>query len=114
MFTANAFALPGLRALFFLVTGLLDRLVYLSTGLTLNYSPDAWPPGGWTGFLSNCQAQRRRNRFKTIVLALDGSENSQRATPVAAELAKQNGGKIVIAHVEERIAAKGGADLYAR
>jgi len=35
VFTANAFALVGLRALFFLVTGLLDRLVYLSTGLSL-------------------------------------------------------------------------------
>jgi tellurite resistance protein TerC len=32
---ANAFALLGLRALFFLVTGLLDRLVYLSIGLAL-------------------------------------------------------------------------------
>jgi tellurite resistance protein TerC len=32
---ANAFALLGLRALFFLVSGLLDRLVYLSTGLSL-------------------------------------------------------------------------------
>jgi tellurite resistance protein TerC len=30
---ANAFALLDLRALFFLVQGLLDRLVYLSTGL---------------------------------------------------------------------------------
>jgi TerC family integral membrane protein len=35
VFTANAFALLGLRALYFLVTGLLDRLVYLSTGLAL-------------------------------------------------------------------------------
>ncbi len=35
VFTANAFALLGLRPLFFLVTGLLDRLVYLSTGLAL-------------------------------------------------------------------------------
>jgi tellurite resistance protein TerC len=33
VFTANAFALLGLRALFFLVRGLLDRLVYLSAGL---------------------------------------------------------------------------------
>ena len=33
VFAANAFALLGLRALFFLVKGLLDRLVYLSTGL---------------------------------------------------------------------------------
>ncbi|MEK6438563.1 TerC/Alx family metal homeostasis membrane protein [Pseudonocardia sp. T1-2H] len=35
VFVANAFALLGLRALFFLVKGLLDRLVYLSVGLSL-------------------------------------------------------------------------------
>ncbi len=35
VFAANAFALLGLRALFFLVKGLLDRLVYISTGLSL-------------------------------------------------------------------------------
>jgi tellurite resistance protein TerC len=35
VFVANAFALMGLRALFFLVKGLLDRLVYLSTGLAI-------------------------------------------------------------------------------
>ena len=33
VFTANAFALLGMRALYFLVVGLLDRLVYLSLGL---------------------------------------------------------------------------------
>src|SRR3954466_302096 len=35
VFAANAFALLGLRALYFLVTGLLERLVYPSTGLSL-------------------------------------------------------------------------------
>lgn len=35
VFTANAFALMGLRQLFFLLGGLLDRLVYLSYGLSL-------------------------------------------------------------------------------
>ncbi len=35
VFTANAFALLGLRPLYFLVKGLLDKLVYLSTGLAL-------------------------------------------------------------------------------
>lgn len=35
VFAANAFALLGLRALFFLVKGLLDRLGYLSTGLSI-------------------------------------------------------------------------------
>ena len=35
VFVANAFALLGLRALYFLVQGLLDRLIYLSTGLAV-------------------------------------------------------------------------------
>jgi tellurite resistance protein TerC len=35
VFAANAFALLGLRALYFLVTGLLDRLVYLAAGLAI-------------------------------------------------------------------------------
>jgi tellurite resistance protein TerC len=35
VFVANAFALLGLRALYFLVKGLLDRLVYLSSGLAI-------------------------------------------------------------------------------
>ena len=35
VFTANAFALMGLRQLYFLVGGLLDRLVYLSFGLAI-------------------------------------------------------------------------------
>lgn len=33
VFTANAFSLLGLRRLYFLIDGLLDRLVYLSYGL---------------------------------------------------------------------------------
>jgi nucleotide-binding universal stress UspA family protein len=45
--------------------------------------------------------------YKTIVLALDGSEGSSRAVPHAVELAKASGGKIVIAHVEEPMVAKG-------
>jgi TerC family integral membrane protein len=35
VFASNAFALLGLRALFSLVAGMLDRLIYLSTGLAL-------------------------------------------------------------------------------
>ena len=35
VFSANAFALLGLRQLFFLIDGLLDRLVYLSYGLSV-------------------------------------------------------------------------------
>ena len=35
VFTANAAALLGLRALYFLLKGLLDKLIYLSTGLAI-------------------------------------------------------------------------------
>ena len=49
--------------------------------------------------------------FKSIVLALDGSETAKRGIPIAIELAKEGKGKIVIAHVEERMATKGRAPL---
>ena len=35
LFQANAFALLGLRALYFLLAGLLDKLIYLSLGLSV-------------------------------------------------------------------------------
>ena len=46
--------------------------------------------------------------LNTIVLALDGSDGAKKAIPVAAELAKQEGAKLVLAHVTEYLAAKGG------
>jgi nucleotide-binding universal stress UspA family protein len=49
--------------------------------------------------------------FKSIVLALDGSEGAKRGIPIAVELAKAGEAKIVIAHVEERMATKGRAPL---
>lgn len=45
--------------------------------------------------------------FKTIVLATDGSEGAEKAERVAVELARENGAKLVLAHIDERIAAKG-------
>jgi nucleotide-binding universal stress UspA family protein len=51
--------------------------------------------------------------FKTIVLALDGSDGSRRATPFALELAQRDNGKIVVAHVEEEIVGKGGGPIHA-
>jgi len=51
--------------------------------------------------------------FKTIVLALDGSDGSKEAVPLAVELAKRDGAKIVIAHVEEDIVGKGGGAIHA-
>jgi nucleotide-binding universal stress UspA family protein len=51
--------------------------------------------------------------FKTIVLALDGSEGSEHAAPVAAELAKRDGAKLVIAHAEQDVVGKGGGPVPA-
>jgi nucleotide-binding universal stress UspA family protein len=58
-------------------------------------------------------ADEEESMFKTIVLALDGSEASQKATPVAAELARENGARIVIAHIEEDVVGKGGGPVAA-
>jgi nucleotide-binding universal stress UspA family protein len=46
--------------------------------------------------------------FGTIVLGLDGSEGSRQAVPVATELAKRYDARLVVVHVDERIATKGG------
>ena len=51
--------------------------------------------------------------FKTIVLALDGSDGSRRAIPLAVELAKRDNAKLVVAHVEEDIIGKGGGPIKA-
>jgi nucleotide-binding universal stress UspA family protein len=44
--------------------------------------------------------------FKTIVLAVDGSESSDRALQYAADLAKESGGRIVAVHIKELIAGR--------
>lgn len=51
--------------------------------------------------------------FKTIVLGLDGSEGSKRTIPFAAELARGEGARLVIAYVEEDIIGKGGGPIEA-
>jgi nucleotide-binding universal stress UspA family protein len=51
--------------------------------------------------------------FNTIVLALDGSDGARRAIPLAVELAQRDNARIVIVHVDERIAGKGGGDIHA-
>lgn len=51
--------------------------------------------------------------FKTIVLALDGSEASRQAIAMAAELARRDDAKVVVAHVEEDVIGKGGGPIHA-
>ena len=51
--------------------------------------------------------------FKTIVLALDGSDESRQAIPLATELARQNGARIVVAHVQEDVVGKSGGPIVA-
>ena len=45
--------------------------------------------------------------FTSIVVGSDGSENAHEALEVAAELAKRDGAKLVIAHVDEHLVGKG-------
>jgi tellurite resistance protein TerC len=55
VFAANAFAVLGLRALYFLLAGMMDRFVYLSHGLALILAVigakmlliDVWHPPIW-------------------------------------------------------------------
>jgi len=51
--------------------------------------------------------------FKTIVLATDGSDGANRASELAAGLAKADGAKLIVAHVAEHTIGKGGGDLRA-
>jgi nucleotide-binding universal stress UspA family protein len=49
--------------------------------------------------------------FKKIVVALDGSDGSRAAIPLAAELAERGGAQLVIVHVEERVVGKAGGPV---
>jgi len=49
--------------------------------------------------------------FKTIVVAMDGSEGSRQACSVAAEMARDEGAKLVLVHVAEHTIGKGGGDV---
>jgi nucleotide-binding universal stress UspA family protein len=52
--------------------------------------------------------------FKTILVGVDGSEGSRPAIPMAADLARRYGARLVLAHVDERIPGKGGTSpVYA-
>jgi nucleotide-binding universal stress UspA family protein len=46
--------------------------------------------------------------FNTILLALDGSEAAERAIPLAEDLARHDGGRIIVGHVRELLAGRGG------
>ena len=47
------------------------------------------------------------------MLALDGSEGSRHAIPLAVELARRDNAKLVVVHVEEEIIGKGGGPILA-
>ena len=46
--------------------------------------------------------------FKTLLVGLDGSPDSEAAIPVAADIARSYDALVVLCHVEERVAGKGG------
>jgi nucleotide-binding universal stress UspA family protein len=47
--------------------------------------------------------------FQKVLLAVDGSEHSAKAVPVAADIAKKSDGEVVVFHAREFLLAKGGA-----
>jgi nucleotide-binding universal stress UspA family protein len=49
--------------------------------------------------------------FRTIAIGLDGSEGAKKAIPFAVELARRDGAKLILAHVEEDIPGKGGGPI---
>lgn len=51
--------------------------------------------------------------FKSIVVGLDGSDQSKHALGFAAGLAREAGAKLIVAHVEEDIVGKGGGPIHA-
>ena len=50
--------------------------------------------------------------FDSILLAVDGSETSGKAIPIAADVAKRYGAEVVVLHVREReVSVEGAFDL---
>jgi nucleotide-binding universal stress UspA family protein len=46
--------------------------------------------------------------FEKIVLAVDGSEQSRKAVPLAADLAKKSDAEVIVVHVREHVVDLGG------
>ena len=51
--------------------------------------------------------------FKTIVWATDGSPNADKALPVAKAIAQESQAPLVVVHVVQRFATKGGLAVHA-
>ena len=47
--------------------------------------------------------------FQKVLLAVDGSEHSSKAVPVAADIARKSDGEVLVFHVREYTIARGGA-----
>jgi len=45
--------------------------------------------------------------FQKVLLAVDGSDHSGRAVPIAIEIAKRWGGEVIVFHAREHVAARG-------
>jgi nucleotide-binding universal stress UspA family protein len=50
-----------------------------------------------------------RDVFEKVLLAVDGSEYSAKAVPVAAEIAKKSNGEVLVFHAREYVVARGGS-----
>jgi nucleotide-binding universal stress UspA family protein len=50
-----------------------------------------------------------RDVFEKVLLAVDGSEDSAKAVPVAADIAKKSNGEVLVFHAREYVVARGGS-----
>jgi nucleotide-binding universal stress UspA family protein len=58
---------------------------------------------GWRTLESPSRLGKETSVFKKIVVATDGSEQAQHALEVAQAMASENGGKLTVVHVVQRI-----------
>lgn len=62
---------------------------------------------GYVAIAANRQKVREVEMFKVIVWATDGSSQAERALPFAKDLAKANGARLIVVHVNEIMAGRG-------
>lgn len=51
----------------------------------------------------------RHDGFEKVLLAVDGSDHSARAIPVAADIATKSNGEVLVFHAREHVVARGGS-----
>ena len=112
VFAANAFAVLGLRALYFLLAGMMDRFVYLSHGLALILAVigakmlliDVWHPPIWLSLGGHrCRARRDRR----ALAAQRSPKGARRDAPRADRGGLRAGRRVVVVRPPDALDHRG-------